>query len=202
MYSPEDLLNEDEKQFVLDVARKTVIEHAMSGATPAFATDNPKLNRKSGAFVTLHEKSGALRGCIGYVEALKPLVQTVVDMAVACSSRDPRFQPVTPEEFPNLDIEVSVLTPLKEIKHTEEITVGRDGLMIRKGNFSGLLLPQVATECGWDRTQFLKQTCIKAGLDTDAWKKPDAKLYAFSAQVFGGSLLEGDSQAAHDKTRG
>lgn len=199
MDSPEDVLNEDEKKFLLDVARKTVIEHATSGTTPEFTTENPKLDRKSGAFVTLHEKSGALRGCIGYVEPLKPLLQTIVDMAIACSSRDPRFQAVTPDEFPNLDIEVSVLTPLEEVKNTEDITVGRHGLMIRKGNFSGLLLPQVATEYGWDRNQFLKQTCIKAGLDTDAWKKPDAKLYAFSAQVFGGSLLRGDSQAAPDE---
>jgi AmmeMemoRadiSam system protein A len=189
MDSPEYLLNEEEKEFLLDVARKTVIEHATSGTVPEFTTDNPKLTRKSGAFVTLHEKSGALRGCIGYVEALKPLLQTVVDMAVACSSRDPRFRPVTPDEFPTLDIEVSVLTPLERVEDINAITVGTHGLMIKKGGYSGLLLPQVATECGWNREQFLQQTCVKAGLSTDAWKQPDAEIYAFAAQVFGGSLL-------------
>jgi len=189
MDSPHDALNEEEKEFVLDVARKTIIEHATNDKTPEFTTDNPKLTRKGGAFVTLHEKSGALRGCIGYVEPVKPLLQAVVDMAVACSSRDPRFRPVTPEEFPKLDIEVSVLTPLEEVKDFEKIMVGTHGLMIKKGGLSGLLLPQVATEYKWDRTEFLKQTCTKAGLETDAWKKPDAKLYIFSAQVFGGSLL-------------
>jgi AmmeMemoRadiSam system protein A len=189
MDSPHDALNEDEKEFLLDVARKTVIERAESGTTPEFNTDNPKLNRKSGAFVTLHEKSGALRGCIGYVEALKPLLRTVIDMAVACSARDPRFHAVTPDEFPNLDIEISVLTPLEKVKNIEAITVGTHGLIIKKGSSSGLLLPQVATEYGWNRKEFLKQTCIKAGLDADDWKSPDAKIFSFSAQVFGGSLI-------------
>ena len=189
MDSRHDALNEEEKKFVLDVARKTIIEHATNKKTPEFTSDNPKLTRKGGAFVTLHEKSGALRGCIGYVEPIKSLIQAVVDMAVACSSRDPRFRPVTADELPNLDIEVSVLTPLEETKDIEKISVGTHGLMIKKSGSSGLLLPQVATEYGWDRKEFLKQTCIKAGLDRDAWKKPDAKLYIFSAQVFGGSLL-------------
>ena len=188
MDAPEELLNEEEQDFLLDVARKTIIEHATTGKTPEFGTDNPRLNRKSGAFVTLHEKNGALRGCIGYIEPIKALLQTIVDMAVACSARDPRFHAVTPDEFPNLDLEVSVLTPLQEIDDIEKIRVGEHGLMIKKGHFSGLLLPQVATEYGWDRQQFLKETCRKAGLESDAWQKPDAKLLVFCAQIFGGSL--------------
>lgn len=189
MDTPQDLLNEDEQKFILDVARKTIIEYIRDGKAPPFETDNPKFHRKCGAFVTLHEKSGALRGCIGYVEAVKPLLQTVIEMAIACSTRDPRFQAVTPDEFPNLDLEVSVLTPLEEIRNIEKIRVGEHGLMIKKGHSSGLLLPQVATEFGWDRDQFLKETCHKAGLESDAWKKPDAKLYIFSAQISGDTLL-------------
>ena len=112
-----------------------------------------------------------------------------IDMAVACSSRDPRFQPVTPDEFPNLHLEISVLSPLDEIHDVERIQVGKHGLMIRKGTASGLLLPQVATEYGWDRRRFLEETCRKAGLETGAWKESDARIFIFSAQIFGGSLL-------------
>ncbi|UCD59185.1 MAG: AmmeMemoRadiSam system protein A [Candidatus Hydrogenedentota bacterium] len=183
------MLEEDEQQFVLDIARRTIIEYVTNGTTPEFTTDNPKLKKKRGAFVTLHEKSGALRGCIGYVEPIKPLVQTIIDMSIACSTRDPRFYPVTPDEFANLDLEISVLSPLEEIRDAGKVQVGEHGLMIKKGYSSGLLLPQVATEFGWDRDQFLEETCRKAGLENNAWKEPDAKLYIFSAQVFGGTLL-------------
>lgn len=189
MDAPEETLNKDEQEFLLEVARKTIIEHTGNGKKPDFTSDNPKLSRKCGAFVTLSEKNGALRGCIGYVEAIKPLLETIVDMAVACSSKDPRFHPVTRDEFPNLDVEISVLTPLEEIQQSEQVCIGRHGLMIRKGSASGLLLPQVAPEYGWDRCRLLEETCRKAGLRTDAWKEPDAKLFIFSAQIFGGSLL-------------
>ncbi|RJP72662.1 MAG: AmmeMemoRadiSam system protein A [Candidatus Abyssobacteria bacterium SURF_17] len=189
MDAPLQLLDDSEQQFVLDVARKTIIEYVTNGQTPDFASANTKFSQKRGAFVTLHEKSGALRGCIGYVEPIKPLLQTITDMAIACATRDPRFEPVTPDEFPNLDLEVSVLTPLEQIRDIGKIQVGKHGLMIRKGYYSGLLLPQVAAEFGWDRAQFLRETSRKAGLPGDAWKESDAKLYIFSAQVFGGSLL-------------
>jgi len=189
MDAPEETLDKEERDFLLGVARKTIIEHARSGKTPTFTSDNPKLGRKSGTFVTLHEKSGALRGCIGYVEPVNPLLEAVVEMAVACSSRDPRFHAVTPDEFPNLDLEISVLTPPEEIDDPEKVCVGKHGLMIRKGSAGGLLLPQVATDFGWDRDRFLEETCRKAGLKAGAWKEPDAKLLVFSAQVFGGSLL-------------
>jgi len=189
MDAPQNLLDEHEKEFLLDVACKTIIEYVTNGTTPDFTSDNPKLDRKCGAFVTLHEKSGALRGCIGYVEPVKPLFQTIIEMAIACSTRDPRFHPVTSDEFPNLDLEISVLTPLEEVLNVEEIRIGEHGLMIKKAGSSGLLLPQVATEFGWDRHEFLRETCQKAGLEKNAWKEPDAKLFAFSAQVFGRSLL-------------
>jgi AmmeMemoRadiSam system protein A len=189
MDTPCEELDNDEQDFLLDVARKTIIEHTERGTTPNIFSDKPRLDRNCGAFVTLHERTGALRGCIGYVEALKPLLQTVIEMAVACSSRDPRFSPVTPDELPNLDLEISVITPLEEIHQFEDIRVGRDGLMIRKGSRSGLLLPQVAAELEWDRYRFLEETCRKAGLDKDAWKEDDAKVFIFSAQVFGGRLI-------------
>jgi AmmeMemoRadiSam system protein A len=189
MDAPQELLTEEEQCFLLDVARMTVIEHVQSGRTPAFTADNPKLDRRRGAFVSLHEKSGTLRGCIGYIEPIKPLLQTIVEMAVACSCRDPRFHHVTPDELPNLDIEVSVLTPLRQVRCVDEICVGEHGLMIQSGCCSGLLLPQVPAEFGWDRQRFLRETCYKAGLHADAWKDPDAKLCTFRAQVFGGSLM-------------
>ena len=186
---PQNWLEEHEKEFLLDVARKTITEYVTKGETPDFTSDNPKLERRCGAFVTLHEKSGALRGCIGYVEPIKPLLQTIIEMAIACSTRDPRFQPVTADEFPNLDLEISVLTPMEQIRDIEKIRIGEHGLMIKKAGSSGLLLPQVATEFGWDRHEFLKETCQKAGLEKSAWKDPDAKLFVFSALIFGGSLL-------------
>ncbi|GAB4348372.1 MAG: AmmeMemoRadiSam system protein A [Candidatus Abyssubacteria bacterium] len=194
MDAPKPLLDDSEQQYLLNVARQTIIEYVTSGKQPEFTTDNPKLKQNCGAFVSLHEKSGALRGCIGYVEPIKPLIQTVSDMAVACSTRDPRFYPVTPDEFPNLDIELSVLSPLEQVTDPEQITVGEHGLMIKKGPYSGLLLPQVATEFGWDRTQFLKETCRKAGLSSNAWKDPDTRIHVFRAQVFGGSLVPDDAK--------
>ena len=189
MDAPGESLGKDEQEFLLDAARKTIIEHAQSGKAPDFTSENPGLNRKCGVFVTINEKSGALRGCIGYIEPIKPLLHAIIDMSVACSSRDPRFQPVTPDEFSNLDVQISVLAPLEEIHKADDVCVGEHGLLIKKGTASGLLLPQVASEYGWDRQRFLEETCRKAGLETGAWKEPDSKLFVFSAQVFGGSLL-------------
>lgn len=189
MDSPEALISEEEQEFLLEIARKTIVSYIRDGITPELTTDNPRFIQKRGAFVTLSEKSGALRGCIGYVEPIKPLLQTIVEMAIACSTRDPRFRPVTTDEFPNLDVEVSVLTPLEKLRDVETIEIGKHGLLIKKGAASGLLLPQVATEYGWDRYRFLQETCRKAGLKQDAWQESDAELSVFSAQVFGGSLL-------------
>jgi hypothetical protein len=140
--------------------------------------------KNTGAFVTL-KKHGQLRGCIGFIEARKPSYETVRDMAQAAAFSDPRFSPVTQKEFEDLKIEISILTPLKKISDINEIEVGKHGLYIIKGFNSGLLLPQVATEYSWDRVTFLKETCRKAGLPFDAWKDKDAKIFIFSADVFG-----------------
>ena len=135
-----------------------------------------------GAFVTLN-KDHQLRGCIGNIRGTEALYQTVSRMAIAAATEDPRFPPVRPEELDQITIEISVLTPLKKISSPEEIQIGRDGLYIEKGFYHGLLLPQVATEYGWNREEFLQHTCLKAGLPPDAWRE-GATTYSFSAQVF------------------
>lgn len=139
---------------------------------------------KRGAFVTLHI-NGRLRGCIGYIAGIKPIPETIIDMAIASAFKDPRFPPLKREEFEKIDIEISVLTPIERVNNIDEIQVGRDGLIISNGYRQGLLLPQVATEYGWNREQFLEHTCYKAGLPGDAWKWKDTKIEKFSAQVFG-----------------
>jgi AmmeMemoRadiSam system protein A len=141
------------------------------------------LKENRGAFVTL-QKRGQLRGCIGYIEGHGPLHNTIKEMAEAAAFRDPRFSPVKEKELPELDIEISVLTPLKRIKDVNEIQVGTHGIYIKKGWSSGLLLPQVATEYGWDRQTFLEHTCQKAGLPPAGWKEKDAEIYIFSADIF------------------
>ena len=146
-----------------------------------------ELQRPSGAFVTLNERSGELRGCIGSIEAVQPLAQAVASSAVSAAVRDPRFEPVRKEELPDLHIEISVMSPIVPVGDISEIEVGRDGLIIRRGNRAGLLLPQVATEYGWDRDTFLRQTCVKAGLPPDCWRSPDCRIEKFSAEVFGES---------------
>ena len=118
------------------------------------------------------------------VEGFGPLHRTVEDMAVQAAFADPRFCPLNPNELDDLDIEISVLTPLERIRDPSQVEVGKHGLLIRKKFHSGLLLPQVATEHGWDRVQFLEWTCRKASLPPNAWKDADAKLYVFSADIF------------------
>ena len=141
------------------------------------------LAQKRGAFVTLH-KFGELRGCIGNIIGIEPLHITVKNMAQAAAFEDPRFAPLKYEELKDIDIEISVLSPLKRIADINEIEVGKHGIYLRKGFNSGLLLPQVATEYNWDRLTFLDQTCIKAGLYPDCWKEKDTEIYIFSADVF------------------
>jgi AmmeMemoRadiSam system protein B/AmmeMemoRadiSam system protein A len=176
-------LNEQEKKTLHDIA-KTVIENKARGkAVPEFKVDSPILMENRGAFVTI-QKKGQLRGCIGYIEGRGPLYKTVEEMAEAAAFRDPRFSPVREKELPELEIEISVLTPLKRIKDVSEIEVGKHGIYIKKGWNSGLLLPQVATEYGWDRQTFLEHTCNKAGLPSNAWKDKNSEIYIFSADIF------------------
>lgn len=151
----------------------------------------PALRERHGAFVTLRE-FGALRGCIGYTQNKEPLARAVSENAINASSNDPRFEPVRPDELDAISVEVSALTPgdapetpFKRVRSLEDIVIGRDGLYIEVPPYrGGLLLPQVATERGWDVEQFLHAVCLKAGFPDRSWENPDAILYRFSAQVF------------------
>ena len=175
------LLSESDQQALLRMARSALEEGVRNQRLPKAEAPEGALTEKRGAFVTLH-KSGRLRGCIGYVEAAKPLYQTVCECAMSAALRDPRFEPVKPEEIPYLHLEISVLSPMEEIR-AEQVEVGRHGLLISHGFQRGLLLPQVATEFNWDREEFLSETCLKAGLPADAWRH-GARIQAFTAQVF------------------
>ncbi len=179
---PDDELNKDEQSWLLHQARQVIESRVRGTPFKSSAPPSERLKKPSGAFVTIN-KRGMLRGCIGYIHAIKPLQETVIEMAVAAATSDPRFPPVSPDELDDLEVEISVLTPLKLISRPEDIEVGRHGLYIRKNAYSGLLLPQVATSNGWDRWQFLQQTCRKAGLPPDAWKE-GAEIYTFTAQIF------------------
>ena len=176
-------LNEQDKKLLLKTARKSIENALANKANPTVESDSQVLKEKRGAFVTL-TKNGMLRGCIGYIQALKPLDETIIEMAQAAAFRDPRFPSVTKEEFDELDIEISVLTPIREIDDVNEIEVGKHGIIIEKGGYSGLLLPQVATDYGWDRETFLEHTCNKAGLPSDAWKQEGTTIKIFSADIF------------------
>lgn len=176
-------LKEEEKRTLREMAL-TAIESYLKGKEPPFQEiTSETLKEKRGAFVSLH-KGGRLRGCIGQIRPQKPLFLTVKEMAIASAFQDPRFNPLTPEELKEIDLEISVLTPLKKIENIEEIEVGKHGIYIVKGFFSGLLLPQVATENNWDRQTFLAHTCLKAGLPPTAWKEKDTEIYIFSADIF------------------
>jgi AmmeMemoRadiSam system protein A len=172
-----------EQKEIIALARTSLVSWVRERKLPAANLDNPKYQTHCGGFVTL-KKQGDLRGCIGYVQAVKPLLATIQDMVVNASTKDPRFPPVTEAELADIDIEISVLSPLQVITDVEKIVVGVHGLIISQGRHSGLLLPQVATEENWDRETFLEHTCWKAGLPQDAWQH-GAQIQIFSAQVFG-----------------
>lgn len=175
-------LSEEECRELLAIARRAATSFVREGKVPKEAPASPKLSAPGAAFVTL-QLEGRLRGCIGYTEAAAPLYRTVQECAVAAATEDPRFPPVGPSEVDSLHIEISVLTPLVPAL-PDEVEVGVHGLMVRKGGRRGLLLPQVATECGWDRQAFLSNACRKAGLPPDEWRR-GAELYFFTAEVFG-----------------
>lgn len=180
------MLTDDQRTRLLRIARQS-IEAVFEGRRVDLEIDqlDDELKRPSGAFVTLNEKSGDLRGCIGSIEPVAPLARAVASSAVNAAIRDPRFFPVRKEELPDLHIEISVMSPIVPVSDVEEIEVGRDGLIVSRGNRAGLLLPQVATDYGWDRDTFLRQTCIKAGLPPDCWRSSDCRIEKFSAEVFG-----------------
>lgn len=177
-------LNAHEQQALLDIARQAIILGVQFGQEYVEPREEKVLNQRNGCFVTI-KQNDQLRGCIGNFQSELPLFKEVAKMAQASATKDPRFYPLKKEDLDNFSLEISVLSPLQKIEDIEEIEVGRHGIYIEKSFYRGVLLPQVATEHNWDRQTFLKQTCIKAGLPTDAWEAEDADIYVFSAQVFG-----------------
>lgn len=178
------MLTEEERDYLNDLVRLS-IESQLSGEGPDTPPEPPteKLKREHGAFVTL-KLDGDLRGCIGHVQGDGPLYQTIWDMARAAAFRDPRFGPLTSEEWSRVETEISVLGPINFCRDPNAIEIGRHGLIVNRGEKSGLLLPQVAVEWGWTKDQFLRQVCQKAGLQPDAWNKVGTHVYWFEAVIF------------------
>jgi AmmeMemoRadiSam system protein A len=179
----ESFLTAEERKLLLKEAREA-IEAGLRGGRPAHGAGQGALAGHHGAFVTL-TRDGRLRGCIGFVVAQQPLLETVREAAQAAAFHDPRFPPLRPSELPEIRLELSVLSVPRPVTSLEEIQVGRHGLIVRRGPRSGLLLPQVATEYGWDRDTFLSHTCTKAGLPEDCWREPGTEIEIFGAEVFG-----------------
>jgi len=175
-------LSKEEKSELLRLARRTVETYVAEKKVVGAETQDVNLLTERGAFVTL-KKRGDLRGCIGFIEPVAPLWETVIQTAIYAASEDPRFTPVTAEELKELEYEISVLTPIKKIDDPKIVQVGKHGLVIAMGRNRGILLPQVPVENNWDREMFLDQACLKAGLPPDAWKK-GAEISVFEAIVF------------------
>lgn len=185
------MLNQNQRKQLLQIARESIAA-VLDGQRPdltKFQIDDD-LKRPAGAFVTLNDAVGELRGCIGSIQPVAPLYQAVSQSAINAAFRDPRFEPIDREELPSLHLEISVMGPIERVKNLDEIVVGRDGLIVSRGHYAGLLLPQVATEYGWDRETFLGHTCLKAGLPRDAWRSEVTKIERFPAEVFGEQTTE------------
>jgi AmmeMemoRadiSam system protein A len=176
-YSPE------QRSTMINLARNAILESIQNQREAAYPRED-YLDAPGAAFVTLRI-DGELRGCIGSTEARFPLGHTIVQCAINSAFHDPRFPPLTREEFNRIEIELSILSPMREITNMEEIEIGVHGIMITHGMHRGLLLPQVPVEQQWGREQFLKYTCMKAGLPANAWKLPGVKIEIFSAEIFG-----------------
>jgi len=178
-------MTNEQKKTLLSVARNTVIAAIAGKNPPKISSSDPVLGTHCGCFVTLKNK-GELRGCIGQFTSDKPLIELVGDMAVAAATGDPRFlhEPIAPKEVNDLDIEISVLSPLKKTDDPLSLRLGIDGIYIKKGYTSGCFLPQVATETGWSKEEFLSYCCAhKAGLKPDAWKDKNTQVFLFTADI-------------------
>ncbi len=173
----------DQQVFLLKLARKAIASVFNSTQPEMDAGGDSFFKEHRGVFVTLH-KEGMLRGCIGYVQAVKPLAGAVVDMARAAAFEDPRFPSLAPDEFDSIDIEISIMSPLEPAHSIRDVVVGKHGIVIRRGMMQGLLLPQVAVEENWDRETFLMHACSKAGLISSAWEDDETSILIFTAEVF------------------
>ncbi len=177
------MLSDHQRQTLLQVARQALSAACADTPPPVVTTADPALTARLGVFVTLTKK-GRLRGCIGYLEGPGPLLETVAEMAVAAAQNDPRFPAVTAAEVEQLQIEISVLSPLQPLASPEALQVGRHGLVVTRGSQRGVLLPQVAMEYGWSNAEFLSQTCLKAGLPPTACRETETQVEVFEAEVF------------------
>jgi AmmeMemoRadiSam system protein A len=185
-------MDDTQKRTLLAVARDTVEAVITGGSIPKPKSDDSELNAKCGCFVTLKNK-GRLRGCIGQFTSQGPLIELVSQMAKASATGDPRFftNPIMPGELKELDVEISVLSPLQQTDDPLSLRLGVDGIYIKKGRASGCFLPQVATETGWSKEEFLSYCCAhKAGLAADAWRDPDTEVYLFTAEIFGAEFKD------------
>ncbi len=180
-----EILTDEDKKILIEIARKTLENLFISDNKWTYEGElSPGLKLETGMFVTLH-KNGRLRGCIGYLSGHDPLWEAASELAVSSAMRDNRFLPLKKEEVPEIKIEISVLTPPEKVTSPEEIILGTHGVIVKKGIHSGVFLPQVATETGWDKETFLNELCSqKAGLKEDAWKDKDTELFTFKAIVF------------------
>jgi len=178
-------MNETSRKRLLEIARRSVTAAVTGGPHPTIQESDPELNGKQGCFVTL--KNGEmLRGCLGNFISRIPLYRLVNDMARASATEDPRFfsSPITPQELPGLEIEISVLSPLQRIADPLDLELGVHGIYIRRGGAAGCFLPQVAVETGWSKEEFLGNCCShKAGLSPEAWKEPGTEVYVFTAEI-------------------
>ncbi|MFZ0820764.1 MAG: AmmeMemoRadiSam system protein A [Candidatus Acidiferrales bacterium] len=192
-YSSQSLSKEDQR-ILLEIARRAIVEAVVHAHIWKPEIVQGAFGEQRGVFVTLDRRS-KLRGCVGQITAPDPLAQAVAYCAVAAARDDTRFSPVRPQEVAELTIEISVLSPMEEI-HSQQIEIGRHGLMVLRGRQRGLLLPQVAVEHRWTRERFIQETCDKAGLPEGAWKSPETQLLGFTSELFS----EADFPAAVSKS--
>ena len=176
------MFDDNQRTVLLQIAREAIeVQLKIRESLDPFREDF--LHQPGSAFVTLTINED-LRGCIGTTDAREPLGEAIKHCAISAAFRDPRFPPLTKEEYPSIHLEISVLSPFRKVDHPEEVIAGTHGVMITRGYYRGLLLPQVATEYGWDRDTFLSYTCRKAGLPPGAWKDPATTIEVFTAEVF------------------
>lgn len=177
------MIAEEQKEFLLRVARESILSWLENREFGLKQPADAIYEKKMGGFVTLHV-NGKLRGCIGYIKGYCSVFETIKDMARSAAFRDPRFLPLGRKELKEINIEISLLSELESVKDIDEIKVGRDGLVIEKEAYSGILLPQVPIEWKWDRDTFLQQVSLKAGLSKNAWNDPQTELFRFQAEIF------------------
>jgi AmmeMemoRadiSam system protein A len=180
----EDLVSPADRMFILTMCRKILDEYIITRKYTIVEPVPPLLKEKLGLFVTL-KKHGELRGCIGYIQPVTSLERALYEMTIASATQDSRFPPVTPAELKEIRLEVSILTPLRRIEDPDTIVMGKHGVYVKRGFRSGVFLPQVATETGWDRETFLRNLCRgKACIHPEAWRDPDTELYVFTVEHF------------------